>query len=60
MMIHESGGGIHYSVQETKNASEQKLYDSLVERLDSFKRAGLIELKIIIYCVIDFGKRYFS
>lgn len=40
MMIHQAGGGIHFSVEKTKNASEQELYESLIDRLDKFRKAG--------------------
>ena len=42
MMIHEAGGGIHFSVEHTRKATEQQLYDSLINRLESFKKTGLI------------------
>jgi imidazolonepropionase len=40
MQIHNAGGGIHYTVEQTKLASEQELYSSLCERLDEFKKSG--------------------
>jgi len=40
MMIHEAGGGIHFSVEHTRKATEQQLYDSLINRLESFKKTG--------------------
>lgn len=40
MEIHEAGGGIHFTVTHTKNASEEKLYESLKERLSSFTASG--------------------
>lgn len=45
MQIHEAGGGIHYTVSQTKNASEETLLKSFVERLDNFTASGkLIDL----------------
>ncbi len=41
MQIHEAGGGIHFSVAHTKNASEEKLYQSLKQRLENFVTSGL-------------------
>jgi imidazolonepropionase len=40
MQIHEAGGGIHFSVNHTKNASEEILFNSLKERLNNFVTAG--------------------
>lgn len=40
MDIHKAGGGINYSVQHTKNASEEALYQSLEDRLMSFVKSG--------------------
>lgn len=40
MMIHEAGGGIHFTVEKTKNSSEQELYESLIDRLEKFKKSG--------------------
>ena len=40
MQIHEAGGGIHYSVNHTKNATEEKLFESLKQRLNTFTSAG--------------------
>jgi len=43
MQIHQAGGGIHFTVEHSKNATEEKLYASLVERLNSFNRAGFLK-----------------
>ena len=40
MDIHKAGGGINFSVQHTKNASEEVLYQSLEDRLMSFSKSG--------------------
>lgn len=40
MQIHEAGGGIHYTVSQTKAASEETLFNSFHERLDSFTASG--------------------
>ncbi len=40
MDIHKAGGGIHFTVEHTKNASEEKLYESLKNRLASFTKTG--------------------
>ena len=40
MDIHKSGGGIHFTVEHTKNSSEEKLYESFVKRLNNFVKAG--------------------
>jgi len=40
MDIHKAGGGINYSVEETKKANEAVLFDSLVKRLENFSKTG--------------------
>jgi imidazolonepropionase len=40
MDIHKAGGGINFSVEETKKATEDKLYESLVKRLTNFSKTG--------------------
>ncbi|KAH7966251.1 hypothetical protein HPB49_014801 [Dermacentor silvarum] len=45
--IHEKGGGIHFTVEHTRKASEEYLLEGLVERLDAMLRTGttLVEAK---------------
>ncbi|XP_077554952.1 putative imidazolonepropionase [Haemaphysalis longicornis] len=45
--IHAKGGGIHFTVEHTRAASEDQLVGSLVERLDGMLRSGttLVEAK---------------
>jgi hypothetical protein len=40
MDIHKAGGGINFSVEETKKATEATLYESLVKRLTNFSKTG--------------------
>lgn len=40
MEIHQAGGGIHFTVRHTKEASEDRLYQSLVQRLENFSKSG--------------------
>jgi imidazolonepropionase len=40
MDIHKAGGGIHYTVRHTREASEEQLYKSLTERLNKFVKSG--------------------
>lgn len=40
MEIHEAGGGIHFTVKHTTEASEEKLYESLIKRLENFSKFG--------------------
>jgi hypothetical protein len=40
MDIHKAGGGINFSVEETKKATEATLYDSLIKRLTNFSKSG--------------------
>ncbi|XP_029457437.1 probable imidazolonepropionase isoform X2 [Rhinatrema bivittatum] len=47
MEIHEAGGGIHFTVEHTKNATEEELFNSFQQRLLRMLRAGttLVECK---------------
>ncbi|XP_059843789.1 probable imidazolonepropionase isoform X2 [Hypanus sabinus] len=47
MEIHNAGGGIHFTVEHTRKASEDELFNSLKERLLCMLRAGttLVECK---------------
>jgi len=38
--IHKSGGGIFFTVDQTKNASDAELEQLLLERLDKMSRSG--------------------
>jgi len=40
MEVHAAGGGIHFTVDKTREASEQELLDLLVPRLNRMLRAG--------------------
>ena len=40
MEVHAAGGGIHFTVDKTREASEQELLDLLVPRLQRMLRAG--------------------
>lgn len=40
MEIHQAGGGIHFTVEYTKRASEELLYESLMKRLRTAIRTG--------------------
>lgn len=52
MDIHQAGGGIHFTVTHTKNASEEQLYETLKERLEGFSAAGM-------YCFITWLWNFF-
>lgn len=47
MEIHQAGGGIHFTVERTRQASEEELFRSFQQRLQCMKRAGttLVECK---------------
>lgn len=47
MEIHQAGGGIHYTVDHTRNASDDELFQGLCSRLRQMLRAGttLVECK---------------
>lgn len=40
MEIHEAGGGINYTVEQTRNCSEDHLYDLFKKRLYELLRSG--------------------
>lgn len=40
MDIHEAGGGINYTVEQTRKASHDELYRLFVERLNSLLKSG--------------------
>ena len=40
MEVHAAGGGIHFTVEKTRMASEMELVDLLVDRLRRMLRAG--------------------
>jgi hypothetical protein len=42
MEVHNAGGGINFTVDHTRNATEEKLYELLEERLMRMLRAGSI------------------
>nr|XP_002125327.1 probable imidazolonepropionase [Ciona intestinalis] len=47
MEVHQAGGGIHYTVEHTRAASENELYQLLKQRLTSMVKCGttLVECK---------------
>ncbi|OWF34675.1 probable imidazolonepropionase [Mizuhopecten yessoensis] len=47
MEVHKAGGGIHFTVEHTRKASEEELYDGLKQRLNSMMKTGttLVECK---------------
>lgn len=47
MEIHQAGGGINFTVEHTRQASEEELFISLQQRLQCMIRAGttLVECK---------------
>lgn len=40
MEIHEAGGGINFTVEHTKNATEDELQKSLLQRLKAATKCG--------------------
>ena len=42
MDIHQAGGGINFTVERTRQASEEELYSSFQKRLGCMMRAGTI------------------
>lgn len=47
MEIHQAGGGINFTVERTRQASEEELFGTFQQRLQSMLRAGttLVECK---------------
>lgn len=47
MDVHKAGGGIHFTVEHVRKASEEELYSSLIDRLKRMVRCGttLVEAK---------------
>ena len=41
MEVHKAGGGIHYTVEHTRNASENELFHSLESCLMTMRRSGI-------------------
>ena len=40
MEVHQAGGGINYTVEHTRKASEEELYTLLVDRLTRMIKSG--------------------
>jgi imidazolonepropionase len=40
MEVHEAGGGINYTVEHTKKASEEELYTLLADRITRMIKSG--------------------
>ena len=45
MEIHAAGGGIHYTVEQTKQATEDQLYSALMSRLDQMISHGTLTIE---------------
>lgn len=47
MEIHQAGGGIHFTVEHTRKATEDELFTTFQQRLERMLRAGstLVECK---------------
>ena len=47
MEVHKAGGGIHFTVEHVRKATEEELFNSLLERLKRMVRSGttLVEAK---------------
>lgn len=52
--IHSKGGGIHYSVEQTKKASEEQLLSDLLQRVQHMTACG----STIIECKTGYGLDY--
>ena len=48
MEVHEAGGGINYTVEHTKKASEEELYTLLVDRLCRMIKSGKKCIRIYV------------
>ena len=45
MEVHKMGGGIHFTVNHVREASEDELYESLMERLHRMSKCGTTTLE---------------
>ena len=54
MQIHESGGGINYTVRETKRATESELLQSFLQRINQMISCGTT----ILECKTGYGLDY--
>ena len=52
MEVHAAGGGIHFTVEKTRNASETELVDLLVDRLRRMLRAGTTTVECKVNCTV--------
>ena len=50
MEVHEAGGGINYTVEHTKKASEEELYTLLADRLRRMIKSGKLKLNMKNLC----------
>merc|ERR1711994_273006 len=50
MEVHEAGGGINYTVEHTKKASEEELYTLLADRLCRMIKSGKLKLNMKNLC----------
>lgn len=52
--VHKAGGGIHFTVDKTREASEEVLLEDLVKRLHKMTRAGKLNS---VFLYLKFVKR---
>ena len=57
MEVHEAGGGINYTVEHTKKASEDELYTLLADRITRMIKSGKkLQMKNLCAKTIKFKK----
>ena len=49
MEVHEAGGGINFTVEHTKKATEDELYKLLADRLLRMIRSGKYFFGLLVY-----------
>ena len=64
MEVHKAGGGIHYTVDHTRQASEEELFLTFESRLMAMRNIGIktvtLTLKAPITTAADDIHKYFS
>lgn len=46
MEIHQAGGGINYTVEQTRKASHEELYTLFKSRMKTLLKSGTVPLKV--------------
>jgi hypothetical protein len=61
MEVHEAGGGINYTVEHTKKASEEELYTLLADRITRMIKSGKkLQMKNLCEKVSNSKEQFYS